>query len=90
MIEFIRNIWCLDMFRTALFQSQERLQAVCWKFGIGQYAYYSTRPAVTKQRLDVSSSTRITTYQICNIQLVSTPEVGSMRSETCRDTKCYE
>ena len=38
----------------------------------------------------VSSSTQITTYQICNTQLVNAPEVGPLRSETCRATKCYE
>ena len=37
------------------------------------------------QRLDVSSSTRITTYQSLQIQLVqNAPDDVPMRSETCR------
>ena len=39
-------------------------------------------------RLDVSSSTRITTYQSLRIQLVqNAPDDGPMRSETCRANK---
>ena len=34
MIEFIPNTWWLDMFRTSMFNPQERLQAVCCKFGM--------------------------------------------------------
>ena len=34
MIEFIHNVWWLDMFRTSLIQLQERLQAVCCEFGM--------------------------------------------------------
>ena len=34
MIEFIHNIWWLDMFRTSMFHPQERLQAVCCEFGM--------------------------------------------------------
>ena len=41
--------------------------------------------------MDVSSSTRITTYQSLQIQLVqNAPEDGPMRSETCRaKLKCW-
>ena len=34
MIEFIHNIWWLDMFRTSIVHPQESLQAVCCTFGI--------------------------------------------------------
>ena len=34
MIEFIRNAWWLDMFRTSVVHPQERLQAVCCGFGM--------------------------------------------------------
>ena len=34
MIKFIHNIWWLDMFRTTIIHLQERLQAVCCKFGM--------------------------------------------------------
>ena len=34
MIEFIHNTWWLDMFRTSMVHAQERLQAVCCKFGM--------------------------------------------------------
>ena len=33
-IEFIRNIWWFDMFWTSMVHLQERLQAVCCKFGM--------------------------------------------------------
>ena len=33
---------------------------------------------------------QITTYQICNIQLVNAPEDGQLRSEMCRAAKCCE
>ena len=39
MIEFIHNTWWLDMFRTSMAHPQERLQAVCCKFGMWQFAY---------------------------------------------------
>jgi hypothetical protein len=32
MIEFIHNIWWLDMFRTSVVHPQERLQAVCCRY----------------------------------------------------------
>ena len=42
----------------------------------------------TLYRLDVSSSTRITTYQSLRIQLVqNAPEDGSIKAETCRANK---
>ena len=47
-IEFIRNIWWLDMFRTSLVHSQERLQAVCCEFGMWYFAYYSIRTDVMR------------------------------------------
>jgi hypothetical protein len=34
MIEFIHNTWRLDLFRTSVVHPQERLQAVCCKFGM--------------------------------------------------------
>ena len=34
MIEFIQNTWRLDMFQTSMVHPQERLQAVCYKFGM--------------------------------------------------------
>ena len=34
MIEFIHNTWWLDMFQTSVVHPQERLQAVCCKFGM--------------------------------------------------------
>ena len=46
MIEFIHNIWWLDMFRTSMVHPQKRLQAVCYKFGMWQSAYYSARQDV--------------------------------------------
>ena len=77
MIEFIHNIWWLDMFQTSMVHPQERLQAVCCE-------------ATTTYYLDISSSKQITTYQIRDIQLVNAPEDGPLRSETCRAAKCYE
>ena len=46
MIEFIHNIWWLDMFRTSIVHPQERLQAVCCKFGMWYFAYCSILPDV--------------------------------------------
>ena len=34
MIEFIHNTWWIDMFRTSMVDRQERLQAVCCRFGM--------------------------------------------------------
>ena len=45
----------------------------------------------TLQRLDMSSSTRITTYQSLGVQLVqNAPDDGPIRSETCRANKSAE
>ena len=77
---------------TSSVHHQERfVQAVFADFGMWWYAYYLTRPAFTKKRLDVSSSTRITTYQNLPIQLVqNAPDDGPMRSGTCRaKLKCW-
>ena len=69
------------MFRTSSVHHQERfVEAVFAESGMW---YYSTRRAV--KRLDVSSSTRITTYQSLQTELVqNAPDDGAMRSETCR------
>ena len=48
MIEFIHNNWWLDMFRTSVFHPQKCLQAVCCKFGMLYFAYYSIRPDVVR------------------------------------------
>ena len=48
MIEFIHNIWWLEMFRTSIIHLQERFQAVCCKFGMWYFAYYSIRPDVMR------------------------------------------
>ena len=45
----------------------------------------NTRTTRHVQALDVSSSTRITTYQSLRIQLIqNAPDDGPTRSETCR------
>ena len=47
--------------------------------------WYVVLLCVLLDTLDVSSSTRITTYQSLRIQLVrNAPDDGPMRSETCR------
>ena len=46
MINFIHNTWWLDMFRTSMVHPQERFQAVCCKFGMWCFAYYSIRPVL--------------------------------------------
>ena len=48
MVEFIHNIWWLNMFRTPMVHPQERLQAVCCEFGMWYFAYYSIRPGVMR------------------------------------------
>ena len=49
------------------------------------YAQDTGECPVSRYRLDVSSSTRITTYQSLRIQLVqNAADDGPMRSETCR------
>ena len=45
-IDFIHNTWWLDMFRTSMVHPQEHLKAVCCKFGMWCFAYYSLRPCV--------------------------------------------
>ena len=81
MSEFIQHLCQLDMFRTSSVHHQERfLQAVFADLVGG-----NTRTTRHVQ-LDVSSSTHgITTYQSLRIQLVKdAPDVGPVRSETCR------
>ena len=48
MIEFIHNTWWIDMFRISVVHLQERLQAVCCKFGMWCFAYCSIRPVVMR------------------------------------------
>ena len=83
MSEFIQHLYYLDMFRTSPVHHQERfLQAVLSDLLCGNTR---TTRHVQPLRLDVSNSTRITTYQSLRIQLVkNAPDDGPMRSETCR------
>ena len=78
MIEFINHICYLYVFRTSPVHLQERfLQAVCADLVCGTTV------------LDVSSSTRINTYQSLRTQLVqNAPEDGPVGSETCRANIC--
>ena len=73
------------MFQTSSVHLKERfVQAVIADLVCGT-TVRTTRHVQQLQRLDVSSSTRITTYQILRIQLVqNAPDGGPMRSETCR------
>ena len=71
------------MFRTSPVHHQERfVQAVFADLLCGTTV--RTTRHVQPVRLYVSSSTRITTYQSLQIQLVqNAPDDGPMRSETC-------
>ena len=67
------------MFRTSSIHHQERFVEAVYA------AVRTTRHVQPLQRPDVSSSTRITTYQSLQIQLVQNAlDDGPMRSETCR------
>ena len=79
----------LYMFRTILVHHQEQLYKLYIVIGIWRYVWllcdYIHTTARRMVRLDVSSSTRITTYQSLRIQLVqNAPDDGPMRPETCR------
>ena len=57
--------------------------------------YVSIRPVVmrVKEELQSSSFFTLITYRDianCNIQHKNAPEDGLLKSETCRDTECYE
>ena len=47
-IEFIHNVWWLDMFRTYIDHPKERLQAVYCEFRMLHFTYYSIRPDVMR------------------------------------------
>ena len=95
MIEFIHNIWWLEMFRTSKVHLQERFRAVCCEFGMwlfcvlletyGCYAVVQPHNMWMYRVVGKSPHTKIR-----NLQPVNAPEVGPLRSETCRATKYYE
>ena len=77
------------MFRTSLVHLQERL---FYKLYSQTLVCGNTRTTRHVQpQLDVSSSTRITTYQSLELQLLqNAPDYGPMRSEACRTNICDE
>ena len=71
------------MFRTSQVHHQERFVQAVFADSVCVTTVRTTRHV--QQRLDVSSSTRITTYQSLQIQLVqNAPDDGPVRSETRR------
>ena len=72
------------MFRTSPVHHQERFVEAAFADLVCGTTVRTTRH-VQPLRLDVPSSTRITTYHSLRIQLVqNAPDDGPVRSETCR------